>query len=191
MFGDYAVDGALGATSVLGQADVLTASLGGLSKSAGLPQVKLGWIGFGGPSAAVDDAIANYEIVADTYLSASTPVQLAAPMLIERGAAIRQQIQVRVQSNLAILRDRVRAFPSVDVLPVEGGWSAVIQIPSIASEESLALELLNRDGVLVHPGYFFDFSREAFVIVSLLVQPQHFTMAIDRLLQRATQKVHA
>ena len=191
VFADYPLEPSPAATSVLGQGEVLTASLGGLSKSAGLPQVKLGWIGFGGPSAAVDEALASYEIVADTYLSASTPVQLAAPALIERGAAIREQIHARVRANLARLRERVRAFPSVDVLPVEGGWSAVVQVPSIVSEESLVLDLLNRDGVLVHPGYFFDFSREAFVIVSLLVQPEPFTIAIDRLLRRATREVHA
>jgi alanine-synthesizing transaminase len=191
VFADYPLESSPAATSVLGQAEVLTASLGGLSKSVGLPQVKLGWIGFGGPSAAVDEALASYEIVADTYLSASTPVQLAAPALIERGGAIRAQIQARVRANLSMLRERVRAFPSVNVLPVEGGWSAVVQVPSIVSEEALALDLLNSDGVLVHPGYFFDFPREAFVIVSLLVRPEDFTVAIDRLLRRATRQVHA
>jgi aspartate/methionine/tyrosine aminotransferase len=191
VFADYPIDPSPAATSVLGQPDVLTASLGGLSKSAGLPQVKLGWIGFGGPGAEVDEAIANYEIIADTYLSVSTPVQLAAPALIERGAVVREQIRSRVTANLAALRERARAFPSIDVLPVEGGWSAVLQIPAIVSEEALALDLLTTHGVLVHPGYFFDFAREAFVVVSLLVEPSSFRVAIDRLLTRATREVPA
>lgn len=191
VFADYALGPAPAASSVLGQADVLTASLGGLSKSAGLPQVKLGWIGFAGPSAAVDEAIAGYEVIADTYLSASTPVQIAAPLLIERGAVIRGQIQARVRSNLETLVQRSAAFPSVSLLPVEGGWSAVIQVPGTRSEESLVLDLLTVDSVLVHPGYFFDFSREAFVVVSLLVAPETFGLGIDRLLRRATRGGHA
>ncbi len=191
VFADYPLDPAPAASSVLGQSEVLTASLGGLSKSAGLPQVKLGWIGFGGPSHAVDEALSSYEIVADTYLSVSTPVQIAAPALIERGAAIREQIQARIRSNLEALRQRVQSFPSVNLLRVEGGWSAVLQIPSIAAEESLVIDILKGDGVLVHPGYFFDFAREAFVVVSLLVEPAVFTSAVERVLRRATRGVHA
>jgi alanine-synthesizing transaminase len=190
VFADYPLDPAPAASSVLAQSDVLTASLGGLSKSAGLPQVKLGWIGFGGPSAAVDEALSAFEVVADTYLSASTPVQIAAPALIERGAAIREQIQARIRANLDVLRERGTRFPSVDVLNVEGGWSAVIQVPALVSEESLVLDALTSDGVLVHPGYFFDFSREAFVVVSLLVEPEPFAVGIDRVLRRATRGVH-
>jgi aspartate/methionine/tyrosine aminotransferase len=104
VFADYPLDPAPEATNVLAGADVLTVSLGGLSKSAGLPQLKLGWIGFGGPSAKVDEALAAYEVIADTYLSVSTPVQAAAADLIERGTAIRAQILARVQRNLASLR---------------------------------------------------------------------------------------
>ena len=104
VFADYALDAAPHATHVLADSDVLALSLGGLSKSAGLPQVKLGWIGFGGPVSTVDDVMAAYEMVADTYLSVSTPVQVAAPSLIERGAAIRSQIQARIAANLASLR---------------------------------------------------------------------------------------
>jgi hypothetical protein len=149
-----------------------------------LPQLKLGWIGFGGPSHKVDEMLAAYEIVADTYLSVSTPVQAAAADLIESGAAIRAQIIARVRRNLDALRVQAAAVPSVGVLPVEGGWSAVVQVPAVASEEALALTLLEKDDVLVHPGYFFDFPREAFVVVSLLVEPVLFDKAIARLLAR-------
>ncbi|MEO8680797.1 MAG: pyridoxal phosphate-dependent aminotransferase [Vicinamibacterales bacterium] len=187
VFADYPLDPAPHAVSVLSQKDVLTFGLGGLSKSAGLPQVKLGWIGFGGPPAMVDEALAGYEMVADTYLSVSTPVQLAAPALIERGAAIRRQIHARVAANLATLRAKAAAFPSITVLPVEAGWSAVLQVPAVQAEETLALELLDQDNVLVHPGYFFDFATEAFVVVSLLVEPAKFDAAIAAVLKRSAK----
>ena len=185
VFADYPLDPAPEATNVLAGAGVLTFSLGGLSKAAGLPQLKLGWIGFGGPSSKVDEALAAYEVIADTYLSVSTPVQAAAADLIERGIAIRSQILSRVQRNLESLRKLATAHPSVSVLRVEGGWSAVAQVPQLRAEEALVLELLEKDDVLVHPGYFFDFDREAFVVVSLLVEPATFDQAVTRLLRRA------
>ncbi|HYE87546.1 MAG TPA: pyridoxal phosphate-dependent aminotransferase [Vicinamibacterales bacterium] len=184
VFADYALDPAPDAAAVLPGAGVLTFSLGGLSKSAGLPQVKLGWIGFGGPTALVDRAITAYEIIADTYLSVSTPVQASAPALIASGAAIRAQILARVRRNLDQLRSQAAAHPSIEVLKVEGGWSAVLKVPQIRGEEALVLELLEKDDVLVHPGYFFDFAREAFMVVSLLNEPATFDLAIGRLLKR-------
>jgi alanine-synthesizing transaminase len=186
VFADYPLDPAPEATHVLAGADVLTFSLGGLSKSAGLPQLKLGWIGVGGPSDKVDKALAAYEIVADTYLSVSTPVQAAAAELIESGAAIRAQIHARVRRNLESLRALAAGFPSIDVLRVEGGWSAVLQVPQIRSEEALVLDLLEHDNVLVHPGYFFDFAREAFIVISLLIEPAAFDRATALVLKRAS-----
>jgi len=186
VFADYGLDPAPAASHVLAASDVLTFSLGGLSKSAGLPQVKLGWIGFGGPAEKVDAAMAAYEIVADTYLSVSTPVQVAAPSLIEQGALVRAQIQARIRENLATLRQLAAGFPSVAVLPVEGGWSAVLQVPAVRSEDALAMELLETDDVLVHPGYFFDFPREAYLVVSLLPAPSIFAPAVARVLRRAS-----
>jgi len=185
VFADYSLDPAPDAAPVLPGADVLTFSLGGLSKSAGLPQLKLGWIGFGGPEGDVDRALAAYELIADTYLSVSTPVQAAAAELIEHGAAIRSQILARVKRNLESLRTLAAAHPAIDVLNVEGGWSAVIQVPQVKSEESLVLELLEKDDVLVHPGYFFDFAREAYLVVSLLIDPKQFDLAIARVFARA------
>lgn len=185
VFADYPLDAAPDAAAVLPGAEVLTFSLGGLSKSSGLPQLKLGWIGFGGPADVVDRALAAYEIVADTYLSVSTAVQAAAGELIDQGAAIRAQILSRVRRNLDALRTAAAKYPAIDILRVEGGWTAVLQVPQIRSEESLVLDLLDHDDVLVHPGYFFDFPREAYVVVSLLVEPAAFDTAIARLLKRA------
>jgi len=185
VFADYPLDPAPAATPVMAAGHVLTLSLGGLSKSAGLPQVKFGWIGFGGPAASVDAALAAFEIIADTYLSVSTPVQVAAPSLLEQGALVRAQILARVQQNLATLRRLAAGYPSIDLLPVEGGWSAVLQVPAVRSEDALALELLEQDDVLVHPGYFFDFPREAYVVMSLLPAAPVFEPAVARVLRRA------
>jgi alanine-synthesizing transaminase len=186
VFADYPLDASPDAAPVLPGAEVLTFSLGGLSKSSGLPQLKLGWIGVGGPTPIVDRALAAYEIIADTYLSVSTAVQAAAAELIEQGGGIRRQIHDRVRRNLEALRAAAEEYPAIDVLRVEGGWSAVLQVPQIRSEESLVLDLLDHDDVLVHPGYFFDFPREAYVVVSLLVEPAAFDTAIGRLLKRAS-----
>lgn len=189
VFADYPLDPAPGSTHVLASSRVLTFSLGGLSKSAGLPQVKLGWIGFGGPEADVDRAMAAYDIIADTYLSASTPVQGAAADLIEKGTAIRAQILARVRRNLESLRTIAAAYPAIEVLRVEGGWTAVIKVPQLRSEEALVLELIEQDDVLVHPGYFFDLASEAYVVASLLVDPDRFDAAITKVMRRAVGDV--
>jgi aspartate/methionine/tyrosine aminotransferase len=185
VFADYPLDAAPHRASVLQQDAVPAFALGGLSKSAGLPQVKLGWMAVCGPSAAVNDLMARYEVVADTYLSVSTPVQVAASSLIDRGSHIRRQIGQRIARNLDALRAAAVRFPSVKVLGVEGGWSVVLEVPATRSEEALVLDLLEQDGVLAHPGYFFDFRREAFLVVSLLADPDAFDAGIARLLTRA------
>jgi alanine-synthesizing transaminase len=185
VFADYPLDrGALGPK---GQAATgcLTFRLGGLSKSAGLPQLKLGWILVDGPAALVDDALARLEVICDAYLSVSTPVQLAAGALIEAGAAIRAQILARVQANYRTLVSLAASRPAIEVLCAEAGWSAVLRVPSTRAEEDLVLDLLERDGVIVHPGFFFDFPHEAFVVVSLLPEPLTFADGVQRLLDRA------
>jgi alanine-synthesizing transaminase len=191
VFADYPLDAAPHARSVLSQRDAVTCSLGGLSKSVGLPQLKLGWIAFNGPSTKLTGVLSAYEIVADAYLSVSTPIQTAAAALFEKGAEIRAQIQKRIESNLLALREQAARFPAATVLRCEGGWSAVVQLPTLRSEERLVLELLSEDHVLVHPGYFFDFHRESFVVVSLIVEPSIFMRGIVRLLTRATSPAQA
>jgi alanine-synthesizing transaminase len=163
----------------------LAFSLGGLSKTVGLPQLKLAWIGAGGPEAAVGAALARLELVCDTYLSVATPAQLALPALLHQGAAIRAAIGARLASNLRDLRHVAAQYPACEVLRVEGGWSAVVRVPAILPEEELALALLREDGVLVHPGYFFDFPHEAYLVVSLLPPPSEFVAAAERLCRRA------
>ena len=186
VFADYALETDTPMTDIAARADVPSFSLGGLSKTVGLPQLKLGWIVVGGPAAACSAALAGLELIADSFLSVNTPVQVAASHLLERGAAIRTQIHDRVRRNLSQLRKTAGEFPACEVLKVEGGWSAVIRVPATRSEEQLILELLDREGILVHPGYFFDFSREAYVVVSLLVSPNVFDDGIRRLMKYAT-----
>lgn len=188
VFFDYPLDSS-GArrASVVEQADALTFSLGGLSKSAALPQVKLGWMAASGPTDLVDRALARLELVADTYLSVSTPVQLAAEPLLTAGGRLRPRILERLKANLATLHRLAAAYPSCAVPPVEGGWSAVVQVPATCGEEELVLRLVEEDGVLVHPGYFFDFPREAFIVVSLLAPEAEFADGAARLFARAAE----
>ena len=167
------------------QPGALTFRLGGLSKSAGLPQVKLGWIVVDGPEPLVSEALERLELICDTYLSVSTPVQIAAADLIRAGAGIRAQIQRRIVANFRELCSLGPAYPATQVLPADGGWSAVVRVPSTIAEEDLVLELLERDSVLVHPGFFFDFPHEAFVVLSLLPEPAAFAEGVHRLMERA------
>jgi aspartate/methionine/tyrosine aminotransferase len=162
----------------------LVFSLGGLSKSAALPQLKLGWIAMGGDAAVVAEAREKLELIADTFLSVSTPVQLSAEALVDSGARMREQIQARTMRNLAALRSVVAERPDLNLLKAEGGWSAVVRVPATRTEEELAVALLEEDGVLVHPGYFFDFEHEAFVVVSLIAPPGDFDRGVAAIASR-------
>jgi alanine-synthesizing transaminase len=186
VFADFPLAASPHARSVLQARDAVVCSLGGLSKTVGLPQIKVGWIGFGGPSHKLDELMPAFELIADTFLSVSTPAQVALPDLLARGADIRAQIQARVARNLQHLRAAVGTTPAVSLLLAEGGWSATLQVPSYRSEEALVIELLTADHVLVHPGYFFDFARESFVVISLLVRPEQFDRGVALLLARAS-----
>jgi hypothetical protein len=187
VFWDYPLIDSLAEASPFDSPACLTFRLGGLSKSAGLPQVKLGWIAVEGPAPLVDDALDRLELICDTYLSVSTPAQVAAPRLIEQGRGVRDRILERVRGNYRTLLSRAAGVSDVSVLNADGGWSAVIRVPATTSEEQFALDLLERHAVVVHPGYFFDFAHEAFLVVSLLPEPPTFERGIDLVLER----VHA
>jgi len=182
VFWDYPLHGRLVEAAALRTPPCLVARLGGLSKAAGLPQVKLGWIALDGPADLVAEALDRLELIADTYLSVSTPVQVAAARLLADGASIRASILTRIRGNDAMLRRLAAASAAVTVLPAEGGWSAVIRVPATQPEEALAIDLLARD-VAVHPGYFFDFPHEAFLVVSLLPEPGVFAHGVERILE--------
>jgi alanine-synthesizing transaminase len=185
VFADYALaDGGGAAMSSPASSACLSFRLGGLSKSAALPQLKLGWIAVDGPPRLVSDALERIELICDTYLSVSTPVQVAAADLIAAGQGPRAQVLNRVRSNYQTLREMAAAHPTVDVLTADAGWSAVIRVAASASEEDITLSLLDRQGVVVYPGFFFDFPREAFLVLSLLPEPPQFDEGVRRMLER-------
>jgi aspartate/methionine/tyrosine aminotransferase len=161
--------------------DVLTFTLGGLSKAAGLPHYKLGWIRVSGLSKS--EAIDALELIADNFLSVAMPVQVALPELLAIAPRIREAIQARTSANLAALRRTIESYPAMNVLPVEGGWTAIIRVPRIESDEAFALRLIEAHGVVVHPGYFFDFESEGYVVVSLLTEPEIFAEGIARIIE--------
>jgi hypothetical protein len=182
VFADYSLgDDPARVTSLAEDGPALAFSLGGLSKSCGLPQLKLGWIAMSGPALLREEALARLEIVADTYLSVGTPVQRAAPRLLARLPELQAPIAARVRGNLNALRERV-AGSKATLLRVEGGWYAVVQVPATLSEEERVCRLLEQRGVLVHPGFFFDFEREAYLVLSLLPPPATFLPAIEAIL---------
>ena len=158
----------------------LTFTLGGLSKSRGLPQLKLSWIVVGGDAARAGAALERLEFIADTYLSVGTPVQQALPGILRRGTAVRDAILERCRGNLAAAASLVRSHPGIELVAPEAGWSAVFRYPNVIAEETLVLELLDRDGVAIHPGYFFDFASDGWLVASLIVPPERFTEGLRK-----------
>lgn len=170
--------------SLAGESEMLTFVMSGLSKILGLPQMKLGWIIVNGPGKLRRQAQEYLELIADTYLSVSTPVQHAAPHWLKLATSLQEQILRRVRANLLFLQAQLEAHPACRLLRAEGGWYAILQSDAFIPEEDLILTLLEKDNVLVHPGYFFDFAQEGFLIVSLLPQPENFCEGVRLLLNR-------
>jgi aspartate/methionine/tyrosine aminotransferase len=183
VFADFAfADDPRRAASVARDGAALAFALGGLSKSCALPQLKLAWLTVTGPEPARAQALARLEVIADTYLSVSTPVQVAAPELLARREELQAPVRERLRANLDALRARLAPASPASLLQPEGGWYAVLRVPATISEEERVARLLEDQDVLVHPGYFFDFPREAFLVVSLLPPCDDFAEGIDRVL---------
>jgi alanine-synthesizing transaminase len=185
VFSDYAFAPDAGrVTSLAGVENCAAFSMSGLSKIAGLPQMKLGWIVVAGPARQRAAAMEKLEWIADTYLSVSTPVQCAAARLLDLGTSVQGQIRKRTAANLAFARLAL-AGTALEILAVEGGWSITIRVPRVCTEEEWCLELLERDNVLVQPGYFYDFEGEAFLVASLLTAPAEFQEGLARIVGHA------
>lgn len=181
VFADYAHGAdAERVTTLAGVDGCLTFSMSGLSKIAGLPQMKLGWIVAAGPEGLRREALERLEWIADTYLSVSTPVQCAAGALLEAGEVVQEQIRRRVAGNLAAAREALRGSAGT-ILEVEGGWCLTVRAPRVRSEEEWVVELLEKDDVLVQPGFFYDFETEAHLVVSLITDPAVFGEGLARL----------
>jgi len=182
VFLDYPHDGAP-RPSFVNNANTLTFTLSGVSKISALPQMKLAWVATSGPKEMVAEAEARLEIIADTYLSMNAPVQLAAPVLLDQRKQIQPILLDRLRANLAELDRQLAGRPSCTRLQVEGGWYVVLRVPAIESDEDLAIRLLRKASVSVHPGHFYDFPNEGHLVLSLIADPANFREGVARLLQ--------
>lgn len=201
VFSEYRFGGdAAEVQATANRSTVPTFTLNGISKLLGLPQMKLAWIVASGPPKERREAIERLETISDTFLSVNTPIQVALPELFEVCEPVRTQIVNRVGSNYSFLHSRldpaavrlpeagglVRLRPTgfgglVSLLVSEGGWYAIIRVPRIRTDEEWALQVLDQKGVYVHPGYFFDFEDEGFLVISLLPEPGLFREGIEKL----------
>ena len=166
----------------------LTFTMSGLSKISGLPQMKVAWLIATGPEALKQQAIARLEMIADTYLSMNTPMQLALPVLLELRDNFQQQCVERTRKNLAHLDKLVSTQKLCTRLNLEGGWYAILKVPLTGSDEDLALELLNTRGVYVHPGHFYDFPADGYLVVSLITPELPFAAGIEALFALIDEK---
>jgi alanine-synthesizing transaminase len=181
VFLDYALDGAPRGTFATNK-DALSFTLSGVSKISGLPQMKFAWLVANGPDRILDEAMSRLDVIADTYLSMNTPIQLAAPVLLQERKRIQPLLLDRLRENLQAL-DRALAHQKLcHRLEVEGGWYAVLRVPVTQTDEELAIDLIRKIEVLVHPGHFFDFARDGYLVLSLITPNDIFQAGVDRLL---------
>lgn len=181
VFLDYEVE-ASAEDSVAFSNGCLSFALSGLSKISCLPQMKLAWIVLNGPALLREDARNRLEVIADTYLSVNAPIQQALPELLAQRSTIQWQLVSRVKENLAFLDKQLSAVPSIERLSVEAGWYAVLRVPATKSDEDSAIELIESAGVVVHPGHFYDFSQDGFLVLSLITPSNHFREGVAALL---------
>jgi alanine-synthesizing transaminase len=167
-------------STLIGTESTAVFSLNGLSKCAGMPQMKLAWVAIGGSDPVCEAARQRLELLADTYLSVSTPVQSALPGLLHIGDDLRRRIADRTARNLHRLH-AILENSAAQCLHVEGGWSAIVRVPARFSEETWTMRLLNEYGVIVQPGYFFDMESEAHLVLSLITSPESFDQGIQAL----------
>jgi aspartate/methionine/tyrosine aminotransferase len=181
VFLDYAHDGAMRQTFATNNS-VLSFTLSGLSKISGLPQMKVAWIVTSGPESKVNGALARLEIIADTYLSMNAPLQLATAALLEQRKHIQPLLLDRIRANLEELDRRLAKQSTCQRLAAEGGWYAVLRVPATQSDEELAIDILRKVNVLVHPGHFYDFPQDGYLVVSLITPPEDFHEGIGYVL---------
>lgn len=179
VFGEFPRPGQPPLSSLLGSRAVPTFVLGGISKSCGLPHMKVGWVITAGPARERQEALEGLEWIADLFLSVGSPAQAALPRWLAERGAYQARVRARIGRNLAAVEALVRATPEVTALPAQGGWMQVLRLPRTRSDEAWALDLLRRD-VLVHPGYFYDFGDDGYLVASLLPELEVFAEAMAR-----------
>lgn len=184
VFLDYGLDvEPINIFSLAGINTHLTFILSGISKICGLPQMKLSWIVVSGPGEICKEAKEKLEIITDTYLSVGTPVQLAIGDLLSGRYLIHKQIKNRITKNYDILKSVTVNSNLMDLFKTEGGWYSVVKVNKNIDEETMAYDLLNLKDVYIHPGYFFDFTCEGYIVLSLLTPAEIFEEGIKRILE--------
>jgi alanine-synthesizing transaminase len=163
---------------------VLTFTMSGLSKVSGLPQMKAAWLVTSGPTELKAKALERLEVIADTYLSMNAPVQLALAELLHERHSFQKQVMARVRRSVAELDRQLSLKKPCSRLEIEGGWYAVLRVPVTQSDDDLAVDLLKNKGIYVHPGHFYDFSTDGYLIVSLIMQEREFSEGIRLLLSK-------
>jgi aspartate/methionine/tyrosine aminotransferase len=183
VFLDYPLASMVERSFAVGPHAALTFVLSGMSKIAGLPQMKAAWIAAFGPPADLEEALARLEVIADTFLSMNAPIQCALPAWMTQRGQIQRQIQSRIAANLLQLDEMLAKQSMVTRLAVESGWYAVLRIPAIRPDEHVAIDLIRSHGVSVHPGYFFGFSGDGWLVVSLLAPEEEFRSGVEVILR--------
>ena len=182
VFLDYPHDGAARDSFALNN-QVLTFTLSGLSKISGLPQMKVAWAVTSGPEERKTEALARLEVIADTYLSMNAPLQLATPVLLAQRKNFQPLLLDRVRINLRELDLQLSHQKTCERLDVEGGWYVVLRVPANQSDEELVIDLLRKVAVLVHPGHFYDFPADGYLVMSLITPTADFREGTSRVLQ--------
>jgi len=183
VFADYGLAESAARPGVLFELEeALGFSLGGLSKAAGMPQLKLGWLVVSGPEALRTEALERLEVIADAFLSVSSTPQRALPELLRIGATVRAQIAARVRDGRRLAERLLGGSAMARLLPAAGGWYAIIELAEGMDEEEVCMRLLGEHDVLMHPGYFFDIDGGRHVVVCLLAEPAELERGLDRLL---------
>ena len=181
VFLDYAIDGAP-RNSFVANSAVLTFSLSGISKISGLPQMKIAWVATSGPQDVTRDALARLEVIADTYLSMNAPLQLATPTLLDQRKNLQPLLLDRIRHNLQELDHQLARQKTCERLRVDGGWYAILRVPALQSDEDLAIDLLRKVAVLIHPGHFYDFPKDGYLVLSLITPSDRFREGVKRVL---------
>jgi alanine-synthesizing transaminase len=188
VFADYAFEpGSERVLSHAAVAEMLTFTLSGLSKISALPQMKLGWVAVNGPHKLLKAALERLEVIADTYLSVSAPLACALPKLLERRVTVQPKIMERLRRNRHQIDEAIRSCPGISRLKIEGGWYAILQAPATLSDDDWAVELLSQEGVLVHPGHFYDFPSDGYLVISLLTEERILQEGMARILAHITK----
>ncbi|MEO6829632.1 MAG: pyridoxal phosphate-dependent aminotransferase [Acidobacteriaceae bacterium] len=185
VFLDYALPGEPAHSLAAGEHPVLTYVLSGLSKVAALPQMKAAWIAVFEPATLLEAATQRLEVIADTFLSMNAPVQHALPAMLAHRHDVQRQIGLRVRGNLVSLDRELGNASTISRLKIQGGWYAVLRVPALISGEALAIRLMEKQQVIVHPGYFYGFEGDGWIVISLLPPPEEFAEGIARLVQDA------